>query len=446
MDEEEGTRLLTTQLVNIINNTDDDELRDAAEEKLNNVFRNIPVKGVIKWGELSDSLDSMSADLRKMNELLKDFKETGGFTLETFADLCDILDSIDLAAVFNAGKMDQFINSLANLELGFDASTGYITANGEALKSLAEIQEVMTQSKLTMMAESLEADKAQLQATIYGIEAEIAANNALIKHLETCSDAELAIDQVNAKGQEYYNNTMQQAALNAGKLYYDMAKESGQWAEASIKNAAQVGDAVKAAMTGNLGTGNLKGYLDSLVKGIKYETTGSYGVLQMNMDSSGKVKRDEAIAALKEYNARGQNSIDNLYSQMKGIEQMQNLLRSMSKADLSKLGVGKDGSGSGKEIDQYIGKLKEIYNILNRIQVLEHRLSTLDAYADIAQGEQYGALLKERVDYNKELLNQYQFLTSEQKQFTNGYKDFIGTVEGLEGVFDFDKFGQIIIN
>lgn len=199
-------------------------------------------------------------------------------------------------------------------------------------------------------------------------------------------------------------------------------------------------------MTGNLGTGNLKGYLDSLVKGIKYETTGSYGVLQMNMDSSGKVKRDEAIAALKEYNARGQNSIDNLYSQMKGIEQMQNLLRSMSKADLSKLGIGKDGSGSGKEIDQYIGKLKEIYNILNRIQVLEHRLSTLDAYADIAQGEQYGALLKERVDYNKELLNQYQFLTSEQKQFTNGYKDFIGTVEGLEGVFDFDKFGQIIIN
>ena len=119
----------------------------------------------------------------------------------------------------------------------------------------------------------------------------------------------------------------------------------------------------------------------------------------------------------------------------------------------SGLWTSRNGNNNGNKDDkdndkmtQYIGKLKEIYNILNRIAVLEHRLSTLDAYADIAQGVQYGSLLKERVEYNEELLDQYEFLTKEQKQFTNGYKDFIGTVEGLEEVFDFDKFGQIIIN
>lgn len=200
-------------------------------------------------------------------------------------------------------------------------------------------------------------------------------------------------------------------------------------------------------MAGQLGTGNVNAYLKNLAAGMKYENTGSFGILEMNMNSSGKVNRDAAIAALQEYNSKGLNSINNLYSQMKGIEQMQNLLRSMSQADLGKLGTGKSGgSGSDNKIETYIGKLKEIYNILNRIQVLEHRLGTLDTYSDISVGEKYGRLLQERLSLNEELLAQYDFLVSEQKQFTNGYKDFIGTVGGLEGVFDFDKYGQIIIN
>ena len=78
--------------------------------------------------------------------------------------------------------------------------------------------------------------------------------------------------------------------------------------------------------------------------------------------------------------------------------------------------------------------------------MLEHRLSTLDSYADVAKGVTYGGLLQDRLSYNKQLLDQYEFLTNEQKQFANGYKDFIKSVSGLEGVFDFDKYGQIIIN
>lgn len=78
--------------------------------------------------------------------------------------------------------------------------------------------------------------------------------------------------------------------------------------------------------------------------------------------------------------------------------------------------------------------------------MLEHRLSTLNSYADVAKGATYGGLLQNRLSYNKQLLDQYEFLTNEQKQFTNGYKDFINSVGGLQGVFDFDKYGQIIIN
>ena len=442
--DKEGTKALTDSLVNIINTTDDDELKKAAQDKLNKVFKTIEVKGTMSWKELGKTLDSASEDLRKMNSIMEEFNEAGGLSLDTFTDLCDVLDSMDLSAIFDTGKMDQYIAALDQLKLGFDESTGTITANGAALQSLQDIQQAATQAKLQQTAQSLEADKAALQAQIYGIEAEIAANNLLIEYLGKQGDARIDIDTIAAQGQVNYNNTMQQAATQTAGLYQDMTAQSSAWATAAITNAASVGDAIKKAMAGELGTANLSAYLSDLVSNMQYKSTGSYAQLDVLKGSDGKVKASDAVAALQAYNSKGQNTINELYSQMKAIESMQGLLNTMSTADLSKLGTS--GSGDSKDVEKYIGQLKEIYNILNRIQLLEHRLSTLDSYADIAQGEEYGRLLRERLDYNGQLVDQYEFLVSEQKAFTNGYKDFIGSVEGLEGVFDFDQFGQIIIN
>lgn len=447
--EEDGARELTDQLMRIIETTDDKKLKAVAQEKLDNVFKNVQVKGITKWGELGEELDSISEDLRNMNSLLEEFNETGAFSLDTFMDLCNILDEINLEDVFNVGAMDKFINALDTLQLGFDESTGMISANGDALKSLGEIQEAITQAKIQSMADSLEADKAQLQAEIYAVQAEMNANNALIESLSNKTEANISLKELEKQGEIEYNKQMLVAANSAAQLYADMTTNSSKWAEASIVNAAKVGDAVKAAMTGKLGTENLKGYLTGLINDnkMKFSDTSSAGALELLDNGKGKVDRLAAINALREQNRLNQNTIDDLTTQMKAIESMQGLLRSFDGKGLGNLGKSSSG-GSGKDNspEQYIGKLKEIYNILNRIQVLEHRLSTLDAYADIAQGERYGNLLKERLEYNEELLDQYEFLTREQKQFTNGYKDFINSVEGLEGVFDFDQFGQIIIN
>lgn len=447
LDETTGKQVLTNELVNIINNTNDEELKKTAQDKLNNVFDSIQISATMSWGNLSSELDDISSNLRTMNSIMKEFNEEGGLSLDTFADLCGILDSIDLSTVFDTGMMEKYIGALDKLELGFEASNGMITANGEAMEGLREIQEVATKAQIQRTITTLQTDKAALQSKIYGVEAEIAANNALIQWLQKQSDVEIEIDKVKEQGQVDYNNTMQQAATLTAQQYQDMTKASSKWAEAGITNAAMVGDAIKKAMTGELGQGNLKAYLDNLISGFKYESTGSYNELLMLQEKNKKgknvINRDKAIQALQEYNNIGQNTINDLYSQMKSIDSMIGLMENLKNSDLSKLGTDKENA---KEIEKYIGQLKEIYNILNRIQILEHRLSTLDSYADIATGEKYGNLLNERLGYNKELLSQYEFLTTEQKKFTNGYKDFIQSVNGLEGVFDFDKFGQIIIN
>lgn len=446
IDERTGTQHLTNELVNIINNTNDTELKKVAQEKLDNVFSSIQVRAEMSWGDLGDTLDDLSSDLREMNELMADFNEAGAFSLDTFLDLCNILDDLDLGAIFDAGQMNTYLAALENLNLGFDASNGMITANGEALKSLQDIQMVMTQAKLAETAQALEADKASLQAQIYMIEAEIDANQDLIDYLSKQGQASVDINTVKAQGEQYYATALQQAVTESTKLYSSMTSNSAKWAQASITNAAKVGDAIKAAMTGSLGTGNLSAHLAGLIdpaKGdFKWEGTGGAGVLDVLKDGNNQINVADAIKALQDYNKKGANTISDLTARMKSIEQMQGLLKKLSVSDLSKLGVDdKDKS----KVEQYIGKLKEIYNILNRIQNLQHRLSTLDSYADVEQGDLYAKHLQQRIALNEELLDQHRFLVSEQKKFTNGYIDYIESTN-LADVFDFDEYGQIIIN
>ncbi len=222
----EGTKALTTALVDIINNTNDADLRKAAEEKLNNVFKNIQISGTMSWNDLSGELNSITESMSKMNGVMEEFRENGAISLDTFADLCDVLDGLDMATIFDTGMMDQYLGALDNLKLGFDETSGAITANAESLQTLEDIQELATQPKLAQTAASLEADKASLQSQIFAVEAEIEANKALIEWLKTQGDVEIDLDTIKQQGQIAYSQTMQQAVALTGQQYQDMTRAS----------------------------------------------------------------------------------------------------------------------------------------------------------------------------------------------------------------------------
>lgn len=440
--DEEGTKAMTEYLVGIINNTDDEELKKVAQEKLSNVFKNIQVRGTMSWNDLSKELDSTTDSMRKMNSLMDEFRETGGMTLDTFADLCDILDSIDLSTLFDIGAIDQYLGALENLELGFDATNGSITANAQAMQSLEDIQELATQAKLKQTAQSLEADKASLQSQIYAVEAEIAANQALIEWLKTQTTTSVKLDDIKAQGQIAYSDTMNQAVELTALQYQDMTSASSTWAEASITNAAKVGDAIKAAMTGNLGSGNMKTYLQGLVKEMDWSATGSAGQLEILAGKDGQVDVEAAIASLETYNQKGQNTIASLRAQMKSIESMQNLLTKMSESDLSRLGLGEVDS---VEIEKYLGQLQEIYNTLRKIEGVEARLNNLEDYSNIARGSAKATYLKEQIGLSQDLVGLNKELLAQQKYMENTEQAAIKN-SPVGDVFSFDEFGNIIID
>ena len=447
---EDGVRALYDAIQEGIDNgtIKGDKLIEQAREIQEKAFKSLEYSASISWGDLAKELDDASDKLRTLNNLSKSLAENGGWTLDEFTDLASVLDSIDITKL-DPASLNKYTAALDNLNLSFDASEGLITAQGDAVKSLQDIQEAATKAQIAQTIDKLKVKNAELTAEIAFYDAEISANQAAIDYLTDSAQTEVTLSKAKSLANVQYEKNQEGVDAALAVTYDHMAEGSAQWASQTIDGVAAVGEAFNKLLTGQFtNIGQLKNEVAKARKKITWQ--GGAALDSLGYDEAEVLtqeQRNNAAAALGKYNAGLSKTKASLESQKKNIQAEMVLLEKLYNSDLSNLGSGKSSGGGDKnKIETYIGQLKEIYNILNRIQVLEHRLSTLDTYADISVGKQYGSLLKERLDLNEELLNQYDFLVSEQKKFTNGYKDFIGTVDGLEGVFDFDKYGQIIIN
>ena len=437
-----------------------DEVREQWQTILDEAFNSLALTSTKTFTQIGTELDSISKRLRSMNSIVKEFNDEGAISLDTFMDLADILDNMDIEAL---GKMDggteyidNMIDALHNLDLAYDANNGMITMNGDALNNLRTIQEAQTKAKIASMIADLKASKASTETEIAYIDAQIEGARAVLTTLEGKGNGQVKYAEVTEKANQAVEASMNESLSNILTNYQNDVNNNNTWKTTIIDNLADVSKAWNAYYTAvRNGTANV----DELYNTAMSKTKGSWSGFDSNSGIDwGKYTRgsgaDKVIsdvsglrAQLNDYITKLENTKAKYYKTLEVTNAEIGMLESLYNSDLSKLGAGKD-SGSSKEdrIKTYIGQLKEIYNILNRIAMLEHRLSTLDTYAEVSQGEKYGELLQERLSYNEELMNQYEFLVSEQKQFTNGYKDFINSVDGLQGVFDFDKYGQIIIN
>ncbi len=453
----EGKTNLFVKLLNEqLDNVDDEQLKEKLQELINDSFNNLELPQGYTFTQIADSLDTISERLITINDLVAEFNDKGALTLDEFKDLANILDNFNPEDLFAISDLDNgvnyvndYIDALKRLDLAYDANNGMITMNGEALNDLRAIQEAQSQAQITALRNELVAKKTQVEAEIGYIDAQIAGTDAAIEaikaHAESGAMGSDILTQADDRVQDSFSKTIQGLQEN----YSTDVQNMNSWTQAvlgDLSTATEAWGRYWKAVAGK-GDGNLDDLHKQAEKGskkVKWEGAKKFDIQQDKFYNSTEL--NNMLGQMSSY----RSSLENLKAKYQSTLELYNtqigLLDSLKGADLSKLGGGTPGSGSDTKLTQYIGKLKEIFNILNRIQVLEHRLSTLDAYADIAQGERYGNLLKERLEYNEELLDQYEFLTREQKQFTNGYKDFINSVEGLEGVFDFDQFGQIIIN
>ena len=441
--EQAGKRAFTNYLLNAIENTNDKELKAKLEQVLEGVLDSITISGTMSWGDVHKTLETVTEDLRSINSIMDEFSENGGITLDTFGELATIMDSIDIGALADAKQLDNFIGALENLQLGFDETTGLITANGDAMESLQTIQEAMTKAKIATTKAQLQADRASLQSQIYTVEAEIAANDALIQYLKDSGQAEMSLKDIQAAGNVAYTKKMGEMSEKVGKLYSGMTKDSNSWATAAITNITQVGEAVKQFINGDLGKEDLTRYLKNLVntEAFEWQYTGSAAVVEGLTPTNGKdmYNVQDVIKALEAHNDKGRNTVKELYARMKYLDNIIGMLDKIEKSDLSNLGL------DPKELEKYIGQLEEIFNLLRKIEGIQNRLNHLDSFLEMTYGSAHAKYLQEKINKSKELIGQQEELVRQQKYLEQTEQNAIKS-SSVGDVFSFDEFGNIIID
>ena len=101
-------------------------------------------------------------------------------------------------------------------------------------------------------------------------------------------------------------------------------------------------------------------------------------------------------------------------------------------------------AASGKDAEKYIGKLEEIYNILRKIEGIQDRISLLQIFEDIGNGDIPAKALNERIRLYDELGDKLDDYTKAQKYIEKIEKNEILN-SAVGGVFAFDEYNNIEI-
>lgn len=430
-----------------------DDVRDKLQAILDEASNGLSRSSSMTFTQMGKELDTVSSDLQKMNKLMDEFKESGSMSLDSFMDLAGILDSIDISSLGGLENgpqyVDNLISALSNLDLAFDANNGQITANAESMQDLETIQEAVTKSKLYSMIATLKASKATTETEMAYVDAQIAAAQSVLELLKAKSDTTIQYDDIQNAANQSMSQSLEASLQSISENYQNDVANNTTWKTAIMTNLADVSSAWNAYYTamkdGSVDTDELYKKAKSTVTGKDWEGFNS----SSGIDWSQYTSKGVASSQNAQLQSQVSSYIDKLnntkakYAKTLAVTDTEiNLLTDMANSDLSKFGTSGDKS---KSVEAYIGKLKEIYNLLNKIETEEHRLSTLETYNDVAKGKDYASYLQQRIDMSNDLMDNYEKLVKAQKSVVQSEKEMINN-SPVGGVFSFDQYDTIVID
>ena len=261
-----------------------EEIKEQWQKILDEAFNNLSLTSTKSFSQIGDELDNISKRLRSMNSIVQEFKDNkGAISLDTFMDLADILDNMDISAL---GQMkdgpkyiDNMINALHNLNLAYDANNGMITMNGKSLDSLRAIQEAQTKAKIASMIADLKASKASTETEIAYIDAQIEGAKAVLTMLENKGNGQVKYADVVERANQAVEASMDDSLSNILTNYQNDVNNNNTWKTTIINNLADVSKAWNAYYTAvRDGSANV----DELYKAAYSKTSGSWSGFDSN--------------------------------------------------------------------------------------------------------------------------------------------------------------------
>lgn len=397
-----------------------EEVKSAAEKAMQRVMDSLQVSSDKTWGQIADFLSESSESLRTMNDLVASLAENGGWTLDEFSKLASIIDSINLDNL-SPSQIDSFTNAIDSLNIGIDASSGLINAQGDAVKTLRDLQKQAFLAEIEEMKNGLEAKIAGMEVEKSLVQVEIDTNTALMKHLEKNKYAKIEMSDVISEADKIYAQNNASAAAKIKENLKGMNNDSYAWARTNLANISKVGQAYNALFTKNYGyfekgTGSLVDQATKMYKDVQW--SGYSNALGDYTDIKGTLSPEDIqgmIDNLAAYNTQLGITMESYDDAIKNIRSKITALTNISTANLDKLG----GSGQQKQIEEYVKRLTEMLNILREIERLDHRLAILGDYEGLTIGKQYTQVLLAQLDVVNQQKVKYKQLYDMQKSYVN---------------------------
>ena len=404
-----------------------------AAKHIEKAWNAMDISSDIPWSTLWSDLEKLTKRVRTAANTYYDLASGKGISIDKWKEFTTLFDNIDYSAM-NPEQIKAYGQALDLVANNLTVVNGQIYANGEAIRSIEQLEELAIQASVEQTRQELINKRTELEANQQVLEAEIKTLEWKIAEAKGSKDADKLKIEAESAWADASKGIQEVFVLNQSRTSELMVQA---YTGAFAKIATEYNRLVTEMSKGNIS--------EKAIKEFEKSWKAQIGALNFKDYTANLNKANYSLSELEQRLAAARKAAEINSTAISNINLKLATLDAGVWQTLNGNGSG-SSSSSNNGIDKYIAKLREIYNILNRIQVLEHRRDVLDKYQDIMVGSGSGAIFSQRLEINKELIEQYKFLTEEQKKFANGYAEFIQSVDGLEGVFDFDQYGQIIVN
>lgn len=350
--------------------------------------------------EIADEVEEAVTQITDLDEIVRSLNETGGrISLDQFVTLFSMLDDLEEAMYTDQASMEAYGAAFETLADSMSYVNGEMLIQAEGVNAIANIKAVAFQASMKQQAAEIQGEINKVEMQREMIRAQIQALQAGISAAENGGDAEKAIE-------ESLNSSLE--AIFNGRL--DM---ESQYAAASLAISNEL--LVKTA--------DVYSRLQKAMAGESVDTTA------LNMDFTKEITNNtKKLAQLTEDGGfdieAAKNSIAQLEQRYENLGETISVLESKKKvvsalSEMSPEGLAAFGNKEAQDnADEYIGKLKITFSLLQQIERLQHKISINERrqslYRDV-DGEKYAdslinelSLMEQQYEVRKQLFQMQQ--------------------------------------
>lgn len=403
---------------------------NGVNEELINQYRQM--NAMPTFQQMADGINQAISPLKDLNDVLKEvFEHNGNITFDSLISLLEALQKIQdmsLEAGISTKYFNQACMELAN---GLSIENGMIHMNMSATEMMQTVAAATYRAQMEQMANKISANMEEMKMQRDMLDAEIKFMEEELLTAETGAEAEKKVEE-NLKG---YLEGVHVAAVKATSQRY---KDELVAAEAYYSQLTAM--QIKAAKGEQVKAGEFTGIFDNLVRGVGESIKQD---IDFDDDQNWKAQVQARINSLKEQ----RNLLDDNIKGQGALKEKLMQFATDPNLDLGKmLGNGMDAANDS--LDDYIGKLERTFNLIQKIDRLQHAISDnnnlKDLYKDV-DGKKYADALLTELDLMGQQYEERKALFEMQQEELGKQR---GKIEDspYAGLFSFDSNDLIQID